>query len=72
MYTMPPPSTSSRFGITVGTDLGDDLGALGNGIKYSGDLACLGIFAENPKAAKHSRLGQVTPSHAKSRVIFLM
>jgi hypothetical protein len=35
-------------------------------------LACLGIFAENPKAAKHSRLGQVTPSHAKSRVIFLM
>ena len=30
-----------------------------------GELAGLGIFAKMPNAAKHSQLGQVTPSHAK-------
>ena len=47
-------------------------GRMVKGIDIWGKLACLGIFAKTPNAAKHSQLGQVTPSHAKRRVIFLM
>jgi hypothetical protein len=34
-----------------------------------GELACIGLFAKIPNAAKHSHLGQVTPSHTKSRQV---
>ena len=54
-----------RFGIGVGADLTNDLGAHGERYQYLGELACLGIFAKMPNAAKHTQLGQVTLSHAK-------
>ena len=62
----------NQLGIEVGTDLAINLRAHGEWHQYLAKLACLGIFAKMPNAAKHSQLGQVTPSHAKKRVIFLM
>jgi hypothetical protein len=36
------------------------------------ELTCLGLFAMVPNAAKNTQSGQVTPSHANSRALFLM
>ena len=47
-------------------NLANHLGAIGKRHQDLGELACLGIFAKMPNAAKHSQLGQVTPSHTKS------
>ena len=62
----------NQLGIEVGTNLAINLRAHGEWHQYLVELACLGIFAKMPNAAKHSQLGQVMPSHAKKRVIFLM
>jgi len=36
------------------------------------ELACIGLFAKVPNAAKYTQLGQITPNHANSRALFLM
>jgi hypothetical protein len=63
-YTMP-----ARLGIELGADMANNLGAHGKRHQYLGELACIGLFAKIPNAAKHSHLGQVTPSHTKSRQV---
>jgi hypothetical protein len=54
-----------ELALELARDLANELGALGKRNQYLGELACLGIFAKIPNAAKHPQLGQVTPSHAK-------
>jgi len=49
-----------------------DWGQLAKQLGELPELACLGLFAKVPNAAKLTQLGQVTPSHAISRALFLM
>jgi hypothetical protein len=59
----------ARLGIELGADMANNLGAHGKRHQYLGELACIGLFAKIPNAAKHSHLGQVTPSHTKSHQV---
>ena len=63
MRTLAKMGMTCTYGRVV---LKNNLGAdLGTGINVWGELACVGIFAKMPNAAKHTQLRKVTPSDAK-------